>query len=51
LNRSLVDDAISALLNLGYPEKRAMRAVLTVQRQEGESTLEDLIRAALKILA
>jgi Holliday junction DNA helicase RuvA len=50
-NRSLVDDAISALLNLGYPEKRAMRAVLTVQRQEGESTLEDLIRAALKILA
>ncbi len=50
-NGSLVDDAISALLNLGYPEKRAMRAVLKVQKQEGESTLEDLIRAALKILA
>jgi Holliday junction DNA helicase RuvA len=49
--RRLVDDAVSALLNLGYPEKRAEHAVLMVRNQEEESTLEGLIKAALKILA
>lgn len=49
-------DAVSALVNLGYPQARAEEALLDVCRQQGEGdvpalSLEDLIRQALRALA
>lgn len=46
------DDAVSALLNLGYHETLARQAVATVLRETGEDApLGDVIRSALKELA
>lgn len=46
------DDAVSALLNLGYPETIARQAVATVQRDSGaDAPLSDLIRLSLRVLA
>ena len=47
----LLDDARSALLNLGYSPKLAERAVKKARSGLPEITLEGLIRDALKILA
>ena len=45
------DDAMSALLNLGYSAKAARKAVDKARTQGDESSLEALIRRALRILA
>lgn len=46
------DDAVSALLNLGYPESIARQAVATVMRDAGgNAPLSDLIRLSLRVLA
>ena len=48
---SIVDDAIGALLNLGYGEGAASDAVVAAGRgHPGEATLEDLLRASLRRL-
>jgi len=46
----LVADALSALLNLGYPKNVAEKA-LDAARHQGAGTLEDLLRQSLKVLA
>lgn len=49
---ALVDDAVSALVNLGYPATNAQEAVAAIYAlREGEVGLEDLIRLALRSLA
>jgi len=46
------EDAVSALINLGYPESAARQAVAVVLRSEGEGAkLDALIRLSLKELA
>tara|TARA_R110002124_G_scaffold247326_2_gene412384 strand:+ start:290 stop:937 length:648 start_codon:yes stop_codon:yes gene_type:complete len=46
------DDAVSALLNLGYPESIARQAVATVMRDAGgDASISDLIRLSLRVLA
>ncbi len=48
----MLDDALSALQNLGYPKKIAERAIKKAFSNAKEGiTLEDLIRAALKAMA
>jgi holliday junction DNA helicase RuvA len=47
---TLVQDALSALLNLGYPKNMAEKA-LDVAQAQGAGTLEDLLRQSLKMLA
>ncbi len=44
-------DALSALLNLGYTQSDAARAVATVSAEAPEADTAALIRAALKMLA
>ena len=46
----LRQDALSALLNLGYPKNLAERALDTAEAQ-GADSLEDLLRQSLKALA
>ncbi len=44
-------DAISALVNLGYPEAKAAKAVEAAQHEAGpQATLKDLLRQALRQL-
>lgn len=49
------DDAVSALVNLGYPQSTAWQALRKVQKgldmPIGEVPVEDLIRQALQVLA
>lgn len=47
----ILDDALSALLNLGYPAKPAARAVEKAFTGIGKVSLEGVIREALKSLA
>jgi holliday junction DNA helicase RuvA len=47
---TLIHDALSALLNLGYPKNMAEKALDGAQAQ-GAGTLEDLLRQSLKMLA
>ncbi|MFZ5448691.1 MAG: Holliday junction branch migration protein RuvA [Thermodesulfobacteriota bacterium] len=47
---TLIQDALSALLNLGYPKNMAEKAMDAAQAQ-GAGTLEDLLRQSLKLLA
>ena len=49
--KHLVDDALSALLNLGYSDKPANAAIEKARSMVKEMSLEDLIREALRILA
>lgn len=49
--RQLLDDALSALLNLGYSAKSANPALEKARATVKEMTLEGLIREALRILA
>jgi Holliday junction DNA helicase RuvA len=46
----LLQDALSALINLGYPQTIAEKA-LDAARAAGSGTLEDLLRQSLKLLA
>lgn len=49
---TLVDDAVSVLVNLGYPATNAQAAVAAVfALREGDVGLQDLIRLSLKSLA
>lgn len=49
---ALLDDAVSALVNLGYPAASAQEAVAGVYAlRGGDVALEDLIRLALRSLA
>ena len=45
-----IQDALSALLNLGYPKNLAEKALLAA-RSQGAASLEDLLRQSLKWLA
>jgi Holliday junction DNA helicase RuvA len=47
---SLRQDAVSALVNLGYPVKAAEQAVADALRETPQSTLEEVLPAALKAL-
>jgi len=52
VNGGARDDAVSALINLGYHESLARQAVATVLREAGEAApLNDVIRLSLKELA
>jgi Holliday junction resolvasome RuvABC DNA-binding subunit len=46
----VVEDAVSALLNLGYPAKSAKNAVEKVAAMSEDISLETLIKKALKNL-
>ena len=49
--RGILDDAVSALVNLGYPRGEAFGTVTGVMRTMGDdATVEDLIRVGLKEL-
>jgi len=50
-DRRILDDALSALVNLGYSAKSAKLAVDKARSQIGEMTLEELIREALRTLS
>ena len=51
-SRAPIDDAVSALVNLGYGRSDAFVAVGRAARQDGEvNSLDGLIRAALKELS
>jgi Holliday junction DNA helicase RuvA len=50
-DKGLLDDALSALLNLGYPVKSARAAVEKAGPRLKQVTLEGLITEALRILA
>ncbi|MBW1703861.1 MAG: Holliday junction branch migration protein RuvA [Deltaproteobacteria bacterium] len=50
-DKGLVDDALSALFNLGYSPKAANMAIEKARSRATELTLEGLIREALKVLA
>jgi Holliday junction DNA helicase RuvA len=49
--KSVLDDALSALLNLGYTAKAARRAVEKAGTGIGEISLEGVIKEALRLLA
>ena len=48
---AVIEDALSALVNLGYASKSAKSAIEKSRSQLSALTLENLIRKALKILA
>ncbi len=50
-NKEIFDDALSALINLGYPDKSAKRAIENVLRKDNEINLETLLKEALRSLA
>ncbi|NNG08317.1 MAG: Holliday junction branch migration protein RuvA [Desulfobacteraceae bacterium] len=50
-DKRIFDDALSALLNLGYPPKSAQRAVETALNRVKDVSLENLIKEALRLLA
>ena len=52
LEESVREQALSALLNLGYPKARAERVLAgAAEETGGDATIETLVRAALKRLA
>lgn len=48
-----IQDALSALVNLGYPQNTVWQALRKIQQQQvvDDMKIEDLIRAALRLLA
>ena len=51
-DEAMIEDALSALLNLGYKKGMAQRAIENArQRLEGEITLESLLKESLRALA
>ena len=50
-DKRIFDDALSALLNLGYPPKSAKRAVEKALNGVKDVSLENLIKEALRLLA
>ena len=52
VNEAMFEDALSALLNLGYKKGVAQRAIENAGKQlEGEITLESLLKESLRALA
>ena len=51
VDKKILDDAVSALLNLGYSVKMSKNAVEKAHSGTEEMNLESLIKAALKVLA
>ena len=47
----VLEDAISALVNLGYKRPQAEGALEKVKKDNPDSDIEEMIRGALKILA
>ena len=41
----------AALMALGYPKAQAERAVLAAEREEGEQTIEAILKRSLKRLS
>lgn len=50
-DKKVLDDAVSALLNLGYPAKLAKDAVGKAHSNNEDRSLETLIKEALRVLA
>ena len=50
-DRVIIEDALSALMNLGYSPKSAKMAIERAKSRVKEMTLEGLIREALRILS
>jgi Holliday junction resolvasome RuvABC DNA-binding subunit len=50
-NKEVFDDALSALVNLGYPSKSARRVVENVLRNNNDMNLDTLLKEALRNLA
>ena len=51
-NEAMIEDALSALVNLGYKKGVAQRAIENARnRLEGEITLESLLKESLRELA
>jgi len=50
-DRRILEDALSALVNLGYSAKSAKMALDKARSRLGEMTLEELIREALRALS
>jgi len=50
-DKGFIEDALSALVNLGYPAKFAKRAIERAHSSVKEMSLEGLIREALRMLA
>jgi len=50
-DRAIIEDALSALMNLGYSPKSAKMAIERARSRVKEMTLEGLIRDALRILS
>jgi Holliday junction DNA helicase RuvA len=50
-DKGFIDDALSALVNLGYPAKSAKSAIEKAHSSVKEMSLEGLIREALRMLA
>lgn len=51
MGHTIAADALSALINLGYPRAQAYEAVRKVREQDRDIPVESLIREALKILS
>ena len=51
MDQSFMADAVSALVNLGYPKARAIDAINRAIKKCKKSSIEDIIREALKILS
>lgn len=50
-NKEVYDDALSALINLGYPGRSAKNAIENVLRNDSEINLDTLLKEALRNLA
>ena len=51
VDKKILDDAVSALLNLGYSAKISRNAVEKAYSGAEDMSLESLIKTALKVLA
>ncbi len=51
MDHTIAADALSALINLGYPRAQAYEAIRKVRERNREMPIEPLIKEALKILA
>ncbi|MBW2334514.1 MAG: Holliday junction branch migration protein RuvA [Deltaproteobacteria bacterium] len=50
-NKEIFDDALSALINLGYPSKSAKIVIENVLRNDNDMNLDTLLKEALRNLA
>ena len=50
-DKAAVDDAVSALMNLGYPARSATQAVEKAAARHGGARLDALIKESLRLLS